>query len=59
MHVAAISGTASVILRRRGPELDGLNGLREITHRAGGTVGLCKAASGSAQQPQANGAPCL
>ena len=55
MHVAAISDTASVILGRRGLEFDGLTGLREITHRAGGTVGLYKAASGSARQPQAAG----
>lgn len=40
MHVAAISDTASLILGRRDLELDGLTGLREVTHRAGGTVWL-------------------
>ncbi len=40
MQVAAISDTASVILGRRDLELDGLTGVREVTHRAGGTVWL-------------------
>jgi hypothetical protein len=40
MHVAAISGTGSVILGQRDLELDGLSGLREVTHRGGGTVWL-------------------
>jgi hypothetical protein len=42
MHVAAISDTASVILGQREFEIDGLTGLREVTHRAGGTVWLCQ-----------------
>jgi hypothetical protein len=40
MHVAAISDTASVILERRDLKLDGLTGLREVSHRGGGTVWL-------------------
>jgi hypothetical protein len=39
-HVAAISDTASVIIGQRDLSLDGLMGLREISHRAGGTVWL-------------------
>jgi hypothetical protein len=39
-HVAAISDTASVIIGQRDLSLDGLTGLREISHRAGGTVWL-------------------
>ena len=39
-HVAAISDTASVIIGQRDLWLDGLTGLREISHRAGGTVWL-------------------
>jgi len=42
MHVAAISDTPSVILGRRDLELDGLTGLREVSHRGGGTVWLCQ-----------------
>lgn len=39
-HVAAISDTVSVIIGQRDLWLDGLTGLREISHRAGGTVWL-------------------
>ena len=38
MHVAAISDTGSGILGQRDLELDGLTGLREVSHRGGGTV---------------------
>jgi hypothetical protein len=38
MHVAAIADTGSVILGQRDLELDGLTGLRQVTHRGGGTV---------------------
>jgi hypothetical protein len=40
MHVAAIRDTGSLIIGQRDLELDGLTGLREISHRAGGTVWL-------------------
>jgi hypothetical protein len=40
MHVAAISDTASVILGRCDLELDGLTGLRQVSHRGGGTIWL-------------------
>jgi hypothetical protein len=40
MHVAAISGIGSVILGQRDLERDGLTGLRQVSHRGGGTVWL-------------------
>jgi hypothetical protein len=40
MHAAAIADTASAILGRRDLELGELTGLREVTHRADGTVWL-------------------
>lgn len=40
MHVAAIRDTGSLIIGQRDLELDGLTGLREISHRGGGTVWL-------------------
>lgn len=40
MHVVAIGDTGSLIIGHRDLELDGLTGLREISHRAGGTVWL-------------------
>jgi len=40
MHVAAIRDTGSLIIGQRDLELDGLTGLREISHRDGGTVWL-------------------
>jgi hypothetical protein len=40
MHVGAIRDTGSLIIGQRDLELDRLTGLREISHRAGGTVWL-------------------
>jgi len=40
MHVAAIRGTGSLIIGQRDLELDGTAGLREVSHRGGGTVRL-------------------
>ena len=40
MHVAAIRGTGSLIIGQRDLELDGITGLREVSHRGGGTVWL-------------------
>jgi hypothetical protein len=40
MHVVATGDTRSLIIGRRDLELDGLTGLQEISHRAGGTVWL-------------------
>ena len=40
MHVAAIRDTGSLIIGQRDLELDGLTGLREVSHRGGGTVWL-------------------
>jgi hypothetical protein len=38
MHVVAIRDTGSLILGRRDLELDAITGLREVSHRGGGTV---------------------
>jgi hypothetical protein len=40
MHVVAIRDTGSLIIGQRDLELDGITGLQEISHRAGGTVWL-------------------
>lgn len=58
MHVAAIRDTGSLIIGQRDLELDGLTGLREISHRADGRYGSMRAAGGSARQPGKNAAPC-
>lgn len=55
-HVAAITDTGSKILGQRDLESDGLSGLRQVSHRGGGTVwlyegGRClRAATGQEQQ---------
>ena len=38
MHVAAIRDTGRLIIGQRDLELDGIAGLREVSHRGGGTV---------------------
>jgi len=40
MHVAAIRDTGSLIIGQRDLEVDGIGGLREVSHRGGGTVWL-------------------
>ena len=40
MHVAAIRDTGSLIIGQRDLELDGITGLREVSHRGGGTIWL-------------------
>jgi hypothetical protein len=40
MHVAGIRDTGSLIIGPRDLELDGIAGLREVSHRGGGTVWL-------------------
>jgi hypothetical protein len=40
MHVTAIRDNGSLIIGQRDLELDELDGLREISHRGGGTVWL-------------------
>ena len=40
MHVVAIRDTGSLILGQRDLELDAVTGLREVSHRGGGTVWL-------------------
>ena len=38
MHVAAIRDTGRLIIGQRDLELDGIAGLRQVSHRGGGTV---------------------
>jgi hypothetical protein len=40
MHVAAIRDTGSLIIGQRDLALDGIAGLRQVSHRGGGTVWL-------------------
>jgi len=40
MHVTAIRDTGNLIIGQRDLELDGIVGLRQVSHRGGGTVGL-------------------
>jgi hypothetical protein len=40
MHVAAIRDAGGLIIGQRDLELDGIAGLREVSHRGGGTVWL-------------------
>ena len=40
MHVATIRDSGSLILGQRDLELDAITGLREVSHRGGGTVWL-------------------
>ena len=52
MHVAAIRDTGSVILGQRDLGLDEITGLREVSHRGGGTVWLYEGGLRLARQPR-------
>ena len=48
MHVAAIRDTGRLIIGQRDLELDGIAGLREVSHPAEARYGPTRAARGSA-----------
>jgi hypothetical protein len=57
MHVAAIRDTGNLIIGQRDLELDGITGLREVSHRGGGTVWLYEGGCGSARRPHKRARP--